>query len=161
MVLVSRRRMAEERQARRKLWVETQRSKEFPQYRQGGNVLNGLDAPKTKELMLNLALPWNESAPVTVDRMTWLMPMLADYPIEILRFLRDICNMTETTEDFFGLGYNQRADLGDNQVCELTLFNSKSSRPSLLTWDPAGLNVVGLEILLQQNPLQAKLMVAP
>jgi len=75
--------------------------------------------------MLNLALPWNESAPVTVDRMTWLMPMLADYPIEILRFLRDICNMTETTEDFFGLGYNQRADLGDNQAVIIDLGSSK------------------------------------
>lgn len=50
--------------------------------------------------------------------MTWLMVMLADHPIEILRFLRDVCGMTDTMEEEFNLGnISQRAELGDeNQV---------------------------------------------
>lgn len=44
--------------------------------------------------------------------------MLADHPIEILRFLRDVCGITETMDEEFNLGMiSQRGELGDeNQV---------------------------------------------
>lgn len=107
-----------ESKARRKLWHTTRGTPEFQQYRKGGSALNGLNVQKTKELMESLGLPWDESDPYTIDRMTWLMVMLADHPIEILRFLRDVCGMTDTMEEEFNLGnISQRAELGDENQC--------------------------------------------
>jgi hypothetical protein len=71
-----------------KFWIDTQQTPDFNKYRQGGAALNGLDVEKTKELVLKLGLPWDEIPPHTVDRMTWMLPMLADYPVEILRSLQ-------------------------------------------------------------------------
>lgn len=107
-----------ESKARRKLWALTRASAEFKKFREGGSGLNGINVEKTKELMDDLGLPWDESEPFTVDRMSWLMVMLADHPIEILRFLRDVCGITETMNEEYNLGMiSQRGELGDeNQV---------------------------------------------
>lgn len=70
-----------------KFWSDTQRTPDFQKYRKGGAALNGIDVDKTKELMMKLGLPWDEIPPHTVDRMTWMMPMLADYPVEILKYV--------------------------------------------------------------------------
>lgn len=76
-----------ESKARRKLWALTRASAEFKkvddekevfiflfqitkriQFREGGSGLNGINVEKTKELMDDLGLPWDESEPFTVDR---------------------------------------------------------------------------------------------
>eukprot|EP01126_Amoeba_proteus_P062822 TRINITY_DN8594_c0_g1_i1.p1 TRINITY_DN8594_c0_g1~~TRINITY_DN8594_c0_g1_i1.p1 ORF type:complete len:288 (-),score=34.68 TRINITY_DN8594_c0_g1_i1:938-1801(-) len=106
-----------------KLWIDTQKSQDFIQFRNGGSALNGVDVPKTRELITkSLGLPWDEIPPETVDRMTWMLPMLADYPVEILRFLRDVCQLTETMEECLDWEcVSLRNELGDNQIVVIDL----------------------------------------